>query len=60
MYAIIQSKEVNSRFVDVVKLSEGARLTEAGYIVGDYKCIFPKVSIKAARNIMTILLNEGI
>ena len=59
MYAIIQYPEINSRFFQIVKLDHGAKLSPAGYVTGPYKIIFPKLSIKAARKVMMILINEG-
>ena len=58
MYALIQYPEINSRFFQIVKLDQGAKLSAAGYVVGAYKIVFPKLTISAARKIMQILNNE--
>jgi len=60
MYALIQYPEVNSRFMQIVKLNSNSKLSAAGYVIGAYKIVFPKLSIQAARKIMTILNSEGV
>ena len=55
MYALIQYPEVNSRFMQVIKLEHGAKLSPAGYVIGSYKVVFPKLTISSARKIMQVL-----
>lgn len=55
MYAIIQKPVANSGKFQVVRLADNARLSPAGYVVGDYKIIFPSLTIVAARKILNNL-----
>ena len=58
MYAIIQYPEINSRFMQIVQLENNSKLSPAGYVNGAHKIVFPKLTIQAARKIMTALNSE--
>jgi hypothetical protein len=58
MYAIIQYPEINSRFMQIVQLENNSKLSPAGYVIGAHKIVFPKLTIQAARKIMTALNSE--
>jgi hypothetical protein len=59
MYALIQYPGINSHFMQIVKLDKNSKISAAGYVIGSYKIVFPKLSIQAARKIMQVLNGEG-
>jgi hypothetical protein len=59
MYALIQYPSINSNLMQIVKLNSNSKISAAGYVIGSYKIVFPKLSIKAARKIMQVLNSEG-
>jgi len=54
-FAIIQTEVNNSKFA-VIRLADGSYVSPAGYVVGEYKVIFPRFNIEAARKILNNLL----
>ena len=58
MYALIQYPEINSRYMQIVQLENNSKLSPAGYVIGAHKIVFPKLTIQAARKIMTALNSE--